>query len=71
MLQLLRRLRRDESGLVQSAELVLIATITVLGMIVGLTEVTHNVNNELRDVGEAFNHVNQDYQTNAQLDFCG
>lgn len=61
MLPLLERLLRDECGLVQSAELVLIATITVIGMIVGLSEVSWNVNQELRDVGRAFQHVNQSY----------
>lgn len=73
MLQLLRRLRQDECGLVQSAELVLLATITVIGVIVGLTEVTHNVNSELKDVGEAFYHVNQGYDAGdgGQLDTCG
>jgi Flp pilus assembly pilin Flp len=70
MTQLLRRLLRDECGLVQSAELVLLATITVIGMIAGLTEVTSNINSELRDVGEAFNHVNQDVGP-YDLDTCG
>ena len=86
MFQLLQRLRDDECGLVQTAELVLIATITVIGLVVGLTEVTWNVNQELKDVGEAFHHVNQGYSTYGtsghwgetsgssyqnQLDFCG
>lgn len=73
MLALLHRLRRDECGLVQTAELVLLATITVIGMIVGLTEVTNNVNQELIDVGNAFNHVDQGNGVGpqSQLDFCG
>ena len=76
MLALLRRLRRDECGLVQSAELVLIATITVIGMIVGLSELTANVNHELQDVGNAFNGVNQSYSSYGaggqyDLDTCG
>lgn len=75
---ILKRLLDDECGLVQSAELVLIATITVIGMIVGLSELTHNVNQELLDVGNAFNHVNQSYSTGGngwsnqyELDTCG
>jgi hypothetical protein len=78
MFQLLQRLHRDECGLVQSAELVLIATISVIGLVVGLTEMTSNVNQELIDVGNAFNAVNQSYSTSgsgsfsdAQLDTCG
>ncbi len=78
MLALLHRLRRDECGLVQTAELVLISTIVVIGLVVGLTEVSWNVNQELKDVGEAFNHVNQSYSTggsgsyqDSQLDTCG
>ena len=65
MPRLLQQLILDEAGFVQSAELVLIATITVLGMIVGLTEVSSNVNNELLDVGQAFNSVNQSYSSSS------
>ena len=38
-----RKLWNDEAGFVVSAELVLIATILVLGMIVGLSEVQHGL----------------------------
>jgi hypothetical protein len=51
----------DESGFIVSAELVLVSTIAVLGMIVGLSEVALNVNNELEDVGSAFGSINQTY----------
>ena len=51
----------DESGFIVSAELVLVATIAVLGMVVGLSEVALNVNNELEDVGSAFGALNQTY----------
>jgi Flp pilus assembly pilin Flp len=61
MASLLQRLLNDEAGFVHAAELVLISTITVLGLIVGLSEVSWNVNQELMDVGNAFNHVNQSY----------
>ncbi|MEZ6065681.1 MAG: branched-chain amino acid aminotransferase [Planctomycetaceae bacterium] len=62
MLNLLRKLQNDECGFVQAAELVLISTITVIGVIVGLSELTWNVNTELKEVGEAFSHVNQSYE---------
>jgi hypothetical protein len=51
----------DEAGFIVSAELVLVSTIAVLAMIVGLSEVAINVNNELEDVGSAFGSINQTY----------
>ncbi len=54
-------LLNDEAGFIVSAELVLVATIAVLGMIVGLSEVALNVNNELEDVGSAFAGLKQSY----------
>ena len=54
-------LLNDEAGFIVSAELVLVATICVLGLIVGLSEVACNVNNELEDVGSAFTCLNQSY----------
>ncbi|WP_437227093.1 branched-chain amino acid aminotransferase [Planctomicrobium sp. SH661] len=57
-------LLNDEAGFIVSAELVLISTIAVLGMLVGLSEVALNVNNELEDVGSAFASVRQSYKLN-------
>ncbi|MFK7777711.1 MAG: hypothetical protein QM501_06265 [Gimesia sp.] len=51
----------DESGFVVSAELVLIATVLVLGMIVGLTTLRDQVIGELADVAAAFSNSNQSY----------
>ncbi|TWT57183.1 hypothetical protein KOR42_05410 [Thalassoglobus neptunius] len=56
-------LLNDEAGFIVSAELVLVATICVLGMIVGLNEVALNINNELEDVGSAFGCLQQSYCT--------
>ena len=61
MTKLLCALTRDEAGFIVSAELVLISTIAVLSMVVGLSEVAINVNNELEDVGSAFGSVNQSF----------
>ena len=58
----LNQLIHDEAGFIVSAELVLISTITVLGLVVGLSEVALNVNNELEDVGAAFASIQQSYQ---------
>jgi Flp pilus assembly pilin Flp len=59
---LFTRLMNDEAGFIVSAELVLVATIAVLAMIVGLSEVAMNVNSELEDIGSAFGNLNQTYQ---------
>ena len=60
-MSLCRKLINDDAGFIISAELVLVATIAVLGMIVGLSEVALNVNNELEDVGSAFASLQQSY----------
>ena len=57
----LNALLNDEAGFIVSAELVLVSTIAVLGLIVGLSELSLNINNELEDVGSAFACVNQSY----------
>jgi Flp pilus assembly pilin Flp len=58
---MLKQFVRDESGFVVSAELVLIATLLVIGLIVGLSEVQHAVVCELNDVGEAIGRLNQSF----------
>ncbi len=56
------KLLNDEAGFIVSAELVLISTIAVLGLVVGLSELSLNINNELEDVGSAFSSMNQSFQ---------
>lgn len=58
---MLKQLIHDEAGFIVSAELVLIATILVIGLVVGLSEVQHAVNAELNDVGDAIGQLNQSY----------
>jgi len=55
------RLWNDQHGFIVSAELVLVSTIAVLAMVVGLSEVAFNINNELEDVGSAFGKLSQRY----------
>jgi hypothetical protein len=55
------RLWNDEAGFVVSSELVLIATILVIGMVVGLTTLRDQVVQELADVAGAISDVNQTY----------
>ena len=54
-------LKNDDHGFVVSAELVLVGTILVLGMIVGLTELSYGVNEELEDLGSGIGAINQTY----------
>jgi hypothetical protein len=44
-----------------SAELVLVSTIVVIGMVVGLAEVSNGVIEELEDVGSAVGSINQSF----------
>ncbi len=62
MNNLFTQLYNDEAGFIVSAELMLVATIAVLGMIVGLSEISNNVNQELEDVGSAFASIDQSYK---------
>lgn len=56
------QLYNDEAGFLISAELVLVATILVIGMVVGLSEVRSAVNEELEDVASAIGQLNQSYR---------
>jgi len=64
MTTLFTQLINDENGFLMSAELILIGTILVIGLVVGLTEVSFAVNNELEDVASAFSSMNQSYSAN-------
>jgi len=58
---MLKTLWNDEAGVILSAELVLIGTILVLGMIVGLVELQHSIVSELSDLASAFGNLDQSY----------
>src|SRR5262245_19837520 len=60
---MLLKLLNDECGLIISAELVLVLTICVLGVIVGLSSVVLAVNEELLDVAHAIGSLNQSFGT--------
>ena len=59
---MLKMLWNDEAGFIISAELVLVATLLVVGLIVGLSEVQHAVVSELNDVADAIGELNQAYR---------
>ena len=58
---MLQKFYNDECGLIISAELVLILTICVLGIIVGLSSVVVAVNEELLDTAHAIGSLNQSF----------
>ena len=58
---MLKRLWNDEAGAIVSAEIMLVATILVIGMVVGLKSVRDSVLTELADVAQAIANVDQSY----------
>ncbi len=60
-MEIFNALATDENGFIVSAEIVLVGTILVLGVIVGLTELSYGVNQELEDLGSAIGSINQSY----------
>ena len=56
-----QRLWRDESGLVQSTELVFLTSIVAIGMIVGLSAYRDGILTELVDDARAVGALNQSY----------
>lgn len=69
MTRTLKALWNDEAGFIVSAELVLIATILVIGLIVGLSELQCSIVDEMNDVGEAIGSLNQSFRTSGVASF--
>lgn len=65
MKNLCREFWGNEAGLILSAEMVLILTIAVLGIVVGLVQVQTAVVTEFQDLALAFSSLNQSYSTPA------
>jgi Flp pilus assembly pilin Flp len=59
---MLRNFWNDEAGFIVSAELVLIATICVIGVIAGMVEIQWALVGELNDVSDAIGSLNQSFQ---------
>ncbi len=64
-MRLLAKLWSDEAGFVVSTELALIATILVIGLIVGLTSIRDQVVQELADIAGMVSQLNQSYSFSA------
>ena len=58
---MLKNLWNNEAGFIISAELVLVLTIAVIGMVVGLSHVALALNQELNDVAQAIGALNQSF----------
>lgn len=63
----LKKLWSDQDGFVVSTELVLLATVVVIGLIVGMATVRDAATAELSDVAGAVSDVNQSYRINGIL----
>lgn len=64
MLNVMKKLWHDERGFVNSTELLLIATLAVLGLIVGLATLRDSIISELGDTSSAVGAANQSYSVN-------
>jgi Flp pilus assembly pilin Flp len=58
---LLNRLWHDESGVIITAELMLIATILAIGLVAGLSSLRDAIVVEMADVGQAIGNSNQSF----------
>ncbi len=70
-MKIARSLWSDDAGFIVSAELILVATIVVIGLVVGLAEVQSAVVGELNDVGDAIGSLNQSYYVSGSSSFKG
>lgn len=61
----MRKLLNDEAGFIVSAELILVLTIGVLGMVVGLASLRDSLTSELIDLSDAFGAIDQTYNFNS------
>lgn len=60
-MNLLNRLWNDEAGFVVSTELMIVATVLVIGMLVGLVSIREQIVQELADVAEAISEFDQSF----------
>ncbi len=69
MSRLIRRLHADECGAILSAELILILTLLVMGLVVGLSSLQGAIVSELTDVARAFGSLNQSYYVHGKSSY--
>ena len=61
MLKLLKTFQHDEHGVILSAEIVLLGTLLVLGLLTGMACLQQSVNSELGDFARAIDRLDQSY----------
>jgi Flp pilus assembly pilin Flp len=59
--KVIHRLWKEETGAILSAEVMLVASILVIGMVAGLASLRDSVVTELADLAQALANVNQSY----------
>ena len=70
MFQLMLRVWQDDSGALIATEWVFIATMLVLGLVVGLTAISRAVEGELVDLANAIGSLNQSFSFGGSSGCC-
>src|SRR5690554_5577751 len=70
-MKVLSKLWLDEAGFIVSSELILLATIVVIGLIAVMTTVRDQVSLELADIADAISEVNQSYSYSGATSHSG
>lgn len=70
MSKLLQKLWKDDAGAIIAAEYLFVATILVIGIIVGLASVRDAVNTELAELANAYLALSQGYVLSGQVGCC-
>jgi hypothetical protein len=64
----MKKHQRKQAGFIVSAELILIATILVIGLIVGMVAIRDAATAEMHDIAEALGALDQSYTIQGILD---
>ncbi len=67
---MLKKLWNDDAGAIIAAEYLFVATILVIGIIVGLASVRDAVNSELAELANAYLALSQGYTVSGQSGCC-
>ena len=67
---MLKKLWSDDAGAIIAAEYLFVATILVIGIIVGLASVRDAVNSELAELANAYLALSQGYTISGQTGCC-
>jgi Flp pilus assembly pilin Flp len=65
MKSVLKKFWNDEAGFVVTVEMILVATVLVIGLVAGLTVLRDAVLSELSDTAQAFGAIDQSYSVSA------